>query len=169
MSDALTPELMLEVLKRSGYLLESRIISMLNEMGVFVEPNASYFDKKTGVSREIDALVELHRFNQDRVGTQVCVKTSFVLEAVNNPSPVLVMTPYKWAPLTNEMDYIPYCYSPGHDENDGHPFDYQGVMPELKLPVGETLFCQYCGFSRKKQHDRDWMASHPDDLYGSIK
>lgn len=165
MSNSPSPDEMLASLRRSGYLLESRIVTALDRLGLFVESSAAYLDKKTGISREIDVVGETFRYNEDRVGT--CVKTTFVIEAVNNSFPALVMTPHKWNPNTDEDDYVPFLITPPDDES-GHPFAGDVVLPEIKAKSRKDIFCQYCGFSRKKQ-DGDLMASHPEDLYGSIK
>jgi hypothetical protein len=160
-----SPEDMLESLRRSGYLLEGRIVDSLNQLNMFVESNVAYLDKKTGVSREVDIVAESYRYSVDR--PKLCVKTTFVIEAVNNPLPAVVMTPYRWTPNVDEEQFLPYCITPR--ESDGeHPFAGEVSLSEIKAKGRSEVFCQYCGFSKKKG-DGEWMASHPDELYGAIK
>jgi hypothetical protein len=46
-------------LMRSGYVMESRLVSKLTRSGFFVEPNQKLADPKTGKAREIDFVAEL--------------------------------------------------------------------------------------------------------------
>ena len=165
MHNSPSPEDMLESLRRSGYLLEGRIVDALNRLKMFVESNVAYLDKRTGVSREVDIVAESYRYAEGR--SKLCVKTVFVIEAINNPFPVAVMTPYRWTPNIDEDQFIPYCITPGEREG-AHPFASEVSLSEIKAEYRTEVFCHYCGFSKKKG-DGEWMASHPDDLYGAIK
>jgi hypothetical protein len=101
---------MQEALLRSGYLMEGRLVKMLDGLELFVESNNSYLDEKTGVSREIDLIAETGRFDTPR--EKICVKTSFVIEAINNLYPVVLLTEQTWSPNAQQDDYIPYCCTP---------------------------------------------------------
>jgi hypothetical protein len=101
---------MQEALLRSGYLMEGRLVKMLDGLELFVESNNSYLDEKTGVSREIDLIAETGRFDVPR--EKVCVKTTFVIEAINNLYPVVLLTEQTWSPNAQQDDYIPYCCTP---------------------------------------------------------
>ena len=137
----------------------------LDTLGLFVESSAAYLDKSTGVSREIDIVAETFRYNKSR--SKVCVKTVFVIEAVNNALPAVLLTPSRWTPNLVEDDYIPYCITPTEDTAN-HPFVNELSLPEEKAKSRQEVFSQFCGFTKKKGGG-DLMASHPEDLYGSIR
>jgi hypothetical protein len=160
-----TPDEMLASLRRSGYLLEGRIVECLDSLGFFVESNCAYLDRKTGVSQEMDVVAETFRFNQEPGNT--CIKTTFIMEAINNAYPALLMTPYKWTPNIDEEEFSPYCVTPPATDDD-HPFMSDLPFLEIWRYSHPSIYSQYCGFSRKKQND-ELMASHPEDLYASLK
>ena len=104
---------MQEALLRSGYLMEGRLVKMLDGLELFVESNNSYLDEKSGISREIDLIAETGRFDTPR--EKVCVKTTFVIEAINNLYPVVLLTEQTWSPNAQQDEYIPYYCTPGLD------------------------------------------------------
>ena len=78
-----------EALRRSGYLLEDRIDSLLRSQKYFTVPNAAYPDPNTGKSRELDIRAHSIAFRTDR---QVYgVMHELLIECVNNPQPVILM------------------------------------------------------------------------------
>lgn len=154
-----TKKEMIACLQRSGYLLEGRLVKSLDVMGLFVEPNQSFLDEKTGVSREIDIIAESHRYNPDI--SKVCAKTFFIIEAINNLYPVVLLTPRVWTPNTNFEGYLPCKVTPSESEAD-----LQVDLYEIEGVHEWSVFSQFCAFTRKK--DDSLMASHPEDLYTSI-
>ena len=167
MADVPTTEELLECLRRSGYLLESRLVAVLQGLDHFVEPNSSYLDKATGVSREIDIIAELHRYDRSRAEARVCVKTTLIIEAVNNPLPAVLLTPVPFTPNTSDDDFIPFCITPAA-ECLNHPFANEVHLPVEKAKTRDAVFSQFCGFTKKKSGG-DLMALHPEDLYGSLR
>src|ERR1035437_4766125 len=130
MADVPTTEDLLECLiRRSGYLLGCRLVAALQGLEHFVEPNSSYLDKTTGVSREIDIITEQYRYDRSRAEARVCVKTTLIIEAVNNPLPAVLLTPVRFTPNTSDDDFIPFCITPAA-ECLNHPF-----ANEVHLPV----------------------------------
>lgn len=164
MGDAPSKQQMMECLKKSGYLLEGRLVRCLNEMGLFVDPCQSIVDKQTGISREIDIVAENHRYTQSRKET--CVKSYFVIEAVNNLYPVVLLTPRPWTPSAPVEYYLKYKATPA-EETEIHPFLREINPFELWGVHDYQIFSQYCTFTPKKTGDL--MAWHPDDLHASIK
>jgi hypothetical protein len=156
---------MLECLQRSGYLLEGRIARALQNIDCFVESNLPFQDERTGISREVDMLAESSGFDVDTPKT--CVKTSFIIEAINNLYPVVLLTPKGWSPFTAVEEFLHYKVTPP-EETTPHPFLSECDILELHGVFGWKPFCQYCAFSRKKQGG-ELMASHPEDLHGSIR
>ena len=155
---------MQEALLRSGYLMEGRLVKILDGLDFFVEPSSSYLDEKTGISREVDLVAEHSKSYIRR--EKACVKTVFVIEAVNNLFPIALLTEQTWNPNANSDDYIPYIYTPSVNQTD-HPFASEIYLWEQKSVLKWQLFCQYCAFSRKK-NGGELFASHSDDLYSSI-
>ena len=52
--DRIARQEMVDALRRSGYLLEQRVRSILGERGYYVQTNSAYPDPETGKSREYD-------------------------------------------------------------------------------------------------------------------
>jgi hypothetical protein len=149
----------LNCLRRSGYLLESRLVSSLADAGFFVEPNAAVIDRRTGKSREIDLLAEY--YNYDPEHPKVSVKSHFAIEAVNNYLPLILMTPYPGSPNA-EIGDLRYAATP-----NPNAFETEIDLYDEKAVFETVRYSQYCALSRKKSGD-ELMASHPDDLYSSL-
>jgi hypothetical protein len=157
---------MVECLRRSGYLMEGRLAQALQAKGCFVESNLSFPDPRTGISREIDMVVEIDDFELKT--PQTCVKTTFIIEAINNLYPVVLLTPKGFSPNTDPSDYLRYKVTPSEATNKVHPFSgrFEPFQPHGVLDW--PLFSQYCSFGKKKQSG-ELMATHPEDLHASIR
>jgi hypothetical protein len=151
----------LECLRRSGYLLESRLVRSLSDAGFFVEPNVAIADPRTGKSREIDLSVEF--FDYETARDRVSVKTHFTIETINNNLPLILMTPHPGSPNEDFENYLRYGTTP-------EPCSFlDGIdLYEEKAVFGAARFSQYCGLSRKKSGEA-LMASHLEDLYSSLQ
>ena len=101
-----TPEEMLEALTRSGYLLEGRLVTLLDDLGLFVESSPSFLDKNTGISRELDITAEYQCF--EFAPQRIYVSTHLVIEAINNLYPVALLTNKIWNPHGMTDDLIPH-------------------------------------------------------------
>lgn len=153
-------EKILECLERSGYLLESRLVRNLSDQGFFVEPNQALRDPRTGKFREIDLIAEYYNYNPER--QKVCVKTYFVVEAINNKFPFVLMTERPNTPNADFESYIKFICTP--DPND---FTNDLDLYEEKGADWKNLYSQYCALT-KKSNGKELMASHPDDVYSSL-
>lgn len=149
-----------ECLERSGYLLESRLVRALSKQGYFVEPNQVVLDPRTNKSREIDLVAE--RFHYAPEFPKVVTITHFVIEALNNKLPFVLTTPRPYSPAADIESYLKYVCTP-HD----NPFEEAIDICEEKGAFKDNLFSQYCALSRKN-NSKELMASHPDDVYGSL-
>lgn len=149
-----------ECLERSGYLMESRLVRSLSDARFFVEPNVAHKDPRTGKSREIDLVAEDACW-YDHKG--VCVKTTFVIEAVNNRYPIVLLTERPSTPNADFENYIKFAWTP-----ENCPFVDRFDVYEEKNANWENLFSQYCALTRKTGRD-EFMASHPDDMYSSLQ
>src|SRR5882724_2649577 len=149
-----------ECLERSGYLLESRLVRSLTDQGYFVEPNQVVRDPRTGKAREIDLVAEHDRYSPER--QNVCVKTYFVVEAINNRFPFVLLTERPSTPNADFESYIKFACTP-----EPNPFVGEFDIYEEKGADWRGLFSQYCVLT-KKSGDKELMATHPDDVYGSL-
>lgn len=155
-----TPADVKECLERSGYLLESRLVRSLTRAGFFVEPNVAHVDPRTGKARELDLVAE---DGNGRWFAGAVVKTTFVIEAINNPFPVVLMTERPSTPNSDFESYIKFAWSPPDCE-----FQRQLLLYDEKQVNWERLFSQYCGLTRKSNGRQDLMAHHPEDLNTSL-
>jgi hypothetical protein len=161
-NDAVSATELLECLERSGYLLESRIVRELDSRGYFVEPSQVLKDPRTGKSREIDLVAEHFNYVPDHSG--LCVKTHFVVEVVNNRFPVVLLTPRPSSPNSDSDSYVKFGCTP-----EPVPFYKELRIYAERSPPRGTLFAQYCALTTKKGEPREFMASHSEDLYGSLQ
>lgn len=146
-------------LERSGYLMESRLVRLLTAANFFVEPNVSHKDPRTGKAREIDLTAE-SASGSFRGG--VCVKTTFVIEAVNNRYPIVLLTERPSSPNADFESYVKFGTSP-----NPCPFLHEIHIYDEKGADWTNLFSQFCALS-KKSGKEELMASHPDDIYSSL-
>lgn len=155
---------LLEVLERSGYLLESEISEVLNKAGFITENNQVIIDPFTGKSREIDLTAEFFGF-RDRSSETKCVsKVRFVFEIKNNIAPIVLLTKFEHSP--NIEDWLGLKRWETVPEGLQNIF-YTGYWDKLIQAKRGTIFTQYCSFQRKKVNE-DLMALHPDNIYTGL-
>ena len=156
----LSEDEMLNSLQRSGYLMETRIAKIFRDSGFFVEPSVALLDERTGISREVDMTCESYK--EGREFDQLCCKTYFITEVINNKYPIAILGERHWSPWMAAEDHYRCRWTP-HDEVE--------IVADLTLKHRETnrLFSQYCCFARKKTKAGELMACHSDDLHSSIR
>jgi hypothetical protein len=159
-SDRVTLDEVRECLERSGYLLESRLVRSLTSEGYFVEPNQVIRDRRTGKAREIDLIAEYFNYHPER--QKVAVKTYFVVEAINNRFPFVLLTERPYTPSADFESYIKFACTP-----EPNPFTNAFDVYEEKGADWNSLFSQYCVITTKRG-DKELMATHPHDVYGSL-
>ncbi len=148
-----------KALERSGYLMESRLVRLITAADFFVEPNVSHKDPRTGKAREIDLTAESipRLFDQG-----VCVKTTFVIEAVNNRYPIILLTERPSSPNADFDNYLKFGTTPDS------PTFLNGIhLYDEKNANWDNLFSQFCALSKKNSKD-EFMTNHPDDIYSSL-
>ena len=151
-----------ECLERSGYLLESDLVRALTDRGFFVEPNQVIRDPRSGKSREIDLVAEHYIWTPENRG--VSAKTYFVVEVINNKFPFVLLTQRPRTPNVDFESYVKYICTP-----DETILSQEIYIPENREPDEDRLFSQYCVLTQKNRSDKELMASHPDDVYGSFQ
>lgn len=157
---------LLDAIKRSGYLLESEISSLLASMGFFVEPNQIIEDPITGKGREIDLIAEFFEgYDEQRVKQKICSSINFIFEIKNNIFPLVLMTKSEYSPnieiweSLKEAETIPSSIDSTFNTSF---YDY------LLLNDNDSIYTQYCSFSQKKDSKKELMASHPEPIYSGL-
>ncbi len=102
------------------------------------------------------------KFRYDPRTPKVATITHFVIEAVNNKFPFVLTTPRPYSPAAEIESYLKYVCTP-HD----NPFEQAIEIYQEKDVFRDNLFSQFCVLS-KKNSSKELMASHPDDVYGSL-
>ncbi len=160
--NTITDQEILDAIKRSGYLLESRIIKMLDETGYWVQPNYVMKDPITGKGREIDIIVEPSPWQSPHSGS-LAVRTTFIIEIVNYNSPLVFFTAKTDCDMSDMFDGIKFETSGKVNLSEGEILErYKGLKQR------GSVFMQYCAFE-KKSGNNSWMAYHPEDLYSSFQ
>lgn len=162
------PEI-IETLSRSGYFLESRILSTLSKNKFSNFPNQSYPDGITGKAREIDIISISPRMSENlelNETLHVEIKHHLIIECFNNEQPVAFFKRPDKSPYTN---YGKFFFTDIFREMKGHGsarFDFDTYTTESKRFHYNAFKSntQYCSFSQKKAN-KEWMASHPDGLH----
>lgn len=160
--DKPTNDEVLECLNRSGYLLESRLAQQLFEHDFFVESNQVVRDVRTGKSREIDLIAEHERYTPEHKYSHV--RTTFVVEASNNKYPFVLLTPWRWTPMYGPEVQNKFIITPPSQESR----IWSHLDPEdERRESADEAYTQFCVLTRKSGAG-ELMASHTDDIYGSL-
>lgn len=156
---------MSSALMRSGYLMESRIITNLAKAGFFIEPNQRIGDSRTGKSREIDLIAELWDYKRDeRIRQNSSVSVRFVCEAKNNPNPVVLLTRLPFSPNIEMWESLREVRT-GLFKNHHTDISFQDFLVD-----DSNIYTQYCSFKPKGNGEKaEWMASHPDDFHDDLE
>jgi hypothetical protein len=156
-------------LKRSGYLLEARVAQYFKGKGWAVQPNARYPDPIMGKARELDMQADLMLEISSTPPFTDSVTLTVACECKNNLQPMVFFT---------SSGVVPQLW---HSEGEhellwGMPPRIRGsiidVPDAVELPSWHPHFraskiaTQFCSFSRKKERNAEWMASHGEDDYG---
>jgi len=156
---------------RSGYLLESRVSSVLDRYDYFVELNIVFQDPETKNCREIDLFANYRGMHFVSKNSMIFISTSLIVECINNPQPIVYFAnrAFNLNPLLQKIRFAalpPYTDKEDHFIDD---IDFEEILYSGKA----HLFTQYCSFSRKKKSGNnlkdEWMASHSDELYDTFK
>jgi len=147
-------------LRRSGYLLESRLDTLLRRRGFCVQTNVGYLDPATGKARELD----LRALRAFRAGPR---ETDFVwslclIECVNSPQPIAFFT--KPAPppfMRSELIQVagmPILFL--SSANKSTPVTEAIAIQEYHHYCRGRVATQFCSFSEKRGNPPEWFAQH---------
>jgi hypothetical protein len=157
-----------DALQRSGYLLESRLASILEHERWLPQPNAVYSDPQTRESRELD----IHAFGIYRSGPHPLdlLLPVLLIECVNNPYPIVFIQ----AAVDPDFVYlhasnIRFVGEPTSILTEGPQGSWTPIAAFLEL--GEyhhytrgPFATQYCSFQPKKgSKPVEWFATHRDE------
>lgn len=165
-----------QALLRSGYLLESRIETLLLQEGYNVETNYPYPDPITNISRELDVhattLVSLN------VPKSLGVFGTLLIECVNNPQPIALISK-EWDEEASEVssnDEIKLSGLPAKLIVSSNPERWVALTKFLELQKHHHYYAgriasQFCSFVQKKsgQSKGEWMASHDDGHFDAFR
>jgi hypothetical protein len=151
-----------QAIKRSGYLLESRIESQLVSNGYYVEANSAYPDPTTGKSRELDLYgMSGYKLTRD----YDFLFSVLLIECINNPQPIVFFTKEPLGAFLN-IDALKLAGLPvkiySFEKEKGW-FSVQDFMHLEKFHhyCKGRIATQFCSFS-KKRGTEEWMASHDE-------
>jgi hypothetical protein len=166
---AITIDEIRDSLKRSGYLLEVRVESRLQNQGYVAEANSAYTDPDSGKSRELDI---------SAIGGRKAGPEDFdwmfpvvLVECVNNSQPIAFITK---VPIVSALhsEQVRCSGLPVKIRDFGRQNawtglgDYLGVEKFHHYCKGRVA-TQFCSFSKKRGSD-DWLASHEDAHFSAF-
>jgi hypothetical protein len=82
---------MKEALLHSGYLLETRVASLIDRNGFFGAMNVAFLDPETKKSRELDLYAEYKGVFFHSQPQRLYVTVNLIVEVINNPIPVVFL------------------------------------------------------------------------------
>ncbi len=164
----------LDALKRSGYLLESRLETILRKAEFRVEANTLIPDP-SGQRRELDlwaGWARCHEFGPKQNGM---LSLELVVECVNPPQPVAFITKERLEPFFERVDRWEGLKLIGSPVEVGstphHPWTWLASSLDVKRYHHyntKRVSTQYCSF-QKKQNSSEWMALHRDEDHQTFR
>jgi len=155
-----------ESIKKSGYLIEQRVESIIKERGYYVQANSVFRDEETGKSREIDlealAGIQIYRKGYNFLFPYI------ICECENNSQPVVF---FQREMFTDLMFHDEFKCS-------GIPVKYwkEDCFVSLSEFMGLEKFhhyckgpfaTQYCTFEWVKKK-KSWIAKHSDEQHDTF-
>lgn len=137
--------------------MKSRVARALTAADFFVEPNVTA--RANGRACGID-LTAGTAGGLNRRG--VVVKTTFVIETINNAYPIVLLTERPSTPNADFESYIKFGTSP-----EPCPFLKGIYLYEERGADWHNLFSQICALSKLDGRE-EFTASQPDDIYTSL-
>lgn len=152
-----------EALSRSGYLLESRLDTLLRNRGWYVDANNAYLDPDTGKSRELD----LYAMSAEKAGPGEFdwVFGVVLIECINNLQPIAFITKDPQVGFLHHHE-VKLAGIPVKIPVKGTRDDWEWLPDFLEMGKYHhyckgRVATQFCSFVQKKS-TREWMALHED-------
>jgi hypothetical protein len=169
---SLTPIQILEVLERSGYLMEHRICPLIWSHGYIVTPNHEYEDQDTGKSREID----VHAITVDPIGFRKSFddlfSTILLISCKNNHLPIVAFMHNNYMKGISIGNPVPKAGYPLEIEKPNSIIE--DIEEFLKLENVHHYYrpryiaSQYCRITGQKQGKTTHYIADHGDLYNDL-
>lgn len=169
--DTITLKQAKEALSRSGYLLESRIESVLLSNGFYVEANTAYLDPTTGKSRELDLYaIQGRKISRD----YDFIFPVLLVECVNNPQPIAFITKEPIVDFLNidalQMAGLPVKVFSFDADKSWTPLREYLKMQDYHHYCHGRIATQFCSFKKKRDRDaEEWMALHEESQFDALR
>lgn len=164
----------LEALTRSGYLLESRVESVLRSAEFRVEAN-NLIPDESGMRRELDIWAGWARGYDFGPQGESSLSLELVIECVNAPQPIAFITKERLDPFLERSDRWESLKLVGNpQEIDTAPqHTWTWLSRELELDRfhhyrSNRISTQYCSLQRK-QANAQWMALHREEDHQTLR
>lgn len=159
-------------LLRSGYLLESRLETVLRnrDHGYYVDANSAIPDADTGKSRELDlyAMAALHAGPDE---------TDFIfgvllIECINNPQPIAFLTKEPQVGFLHHHE-VKVAGLPVKIPDEGELDSWTMLADYLEMAKYHhyckgRVATQFSSFKKKKEQ-HEWMATHDEAHFDSFR
>jgi hypothetical protein len=169
---------MMQALRRSGYLMESRVGRVIRRHDWLVDSNRYIPDASTGTARESDLVAE-RSYDIDKERFHM-FHNEVVIECINNDSPLVFLSRAPENPAVISQLFcmggfprtIDISQGRGDDKDNSvslHAFlGLDHAHRYFQLPT----YDMYCSFTPRKREQRKekgyWLAEQPKDFYESF-
>ena len=171
MSNSPSIQEILNAVKKSGYLMEQEVASVLENDGFIVATNSAFPDTDKEISREVDILARKMVYENDTYNIKVFIE--LICECKNNQNPFVFISRKK-----NKVDFRrdpKEFYFPIKEYAIAVPdkpntvtlvpvFSYWGLQDSHYYYRTDSKAVQFCRILRK---GKEWEAGHAD-VYNSI-
>jgi len=161
-----------QALLRSGYILESRLETVLlkPDRAYYVEANSAIPDADTGKSLELDiyAMTATHTGPE----TQDLIFGVLLIECVNNPQAIAFITKQPQLAFLHHQE-VKFAGLPAKIPDKDEPDSWQ-TLPDYLQMNKYHHYCkgrvatQFCSFQQKKGK-QEWMATHDEAHFESFR
>lgn len=163
---------MKDSIRRSGYLLEQRIESILIQQGYYVQTNPVFPDPETGKTREID----VSALSATRVYSKLRKTLDFIFpvilcECENNAQPLVFFT--KESPISFmyhenvKVSGLPVKFWQ-EEEDLWEGFSEFTGMEKFHHYCKGPIATQWCTFHLPKRQGASWIAWHTEEQHDSF-
>ena len=159
-------------MRRSGYLVEVRVESVLSERFGYTEANASYEDPETKKSREYDIYsMAAYSAGPDKYDYIFGV---LLIECINNPQPLAVLTKEPQTPFLYHEDIklsgLPVKIPVKNSRTGWKRLCEYLEMDQYHHYCKGNVGTQFCSFLKKKTGKvEEWMAVHDSSHFDSFQ